>query len=285
MTPAVFLPRFPSARASGFTLVEMIVVIAIAGIVAAMVAVFIRAPVEAYVDTARRARLTEQADTALRRLARDVRTALPNSVRVVAVGTSSYLEFVPTLGGGRYRQYPASDGSGDSLDFNSSDGAFDVVGPVPEYANGQSLCIYNLGPGSGADAYAGNNCAVITSANANPALFSSDAARHNVTFAARQFPLPSPSARFHVVAPPVTYECAPVAGTLTHITGYAVTSAQPRPPAAPAVRSLLADGVADCGFTYGPINARTNLLTVWLQIAEAGESVRLVHQIHIQNAP
>ena len=285
MTPAVFPPRFPSARASGFTLVEMIVVIAIAGIVAAMVAVFIRAPVEAYVDTARRARLTEQADTALRRLARDVRTALPNSVRVVAVGTSSYLEFVPTLGVGRYRQYPASDGSGDSLDFNSSDGAFDVVGPVPEYANGQSLCIYNLGPGSGADAYAGNNCAVITSANANPALFSSDAARHNVTFAARQFPLPSPSARFHVVAPPVTYECAPAAGTLTFITGYAVTSAQPRPPAAPAVRSLLADGVARCGFTYDPINARTNLLTVWLQIAEAGESVRLVHQIHIQNAP
>src|SRR5205814_7956125 len=66
----------------GFTLLEAVLVIAMTGIVAAMVAVFIRAPVNAYVDQARRAELSDAADTALRRMAREVQRALPNSVRV-----------------------------------------------------------------------------------------------------------------------------------------------------------------------------------------------------------
>ena len=65
----------------GFTLIEMIVVIVITGIIAGIVAVFLRAPVQGYMDSARRAELTDIADTALRRMARDVRTAVPNSVR------------------------------------------------------------------------------------------------------------------------------------------------------------------------------------------------------------
>ena len=52
----------------GVTLIELIVVIAITGIVGAAVAVFIRRPVEAYADAARRAALTDEADTALRRI-------------------------------------------------------------------------------------------------------------------------------------------------------------------------------------------------------------------------
>ena len=56
--------------------------IAIVGIIGAMVAVFIRSPVQSYVDSARRAELGDVADTALRRIIRDLRLALPNSVRV-----------------------------------------------------------------------------------------------------------------------------------------------------------------------------------------------------------
>jgi len=45
-------------RERGVTLIEMIVVIVITGIIGAAVAVFIRRPVESYVDAARRAELT-----------------------------------------------------------------------------------------------------------------------------------------------------------------------------------------------------------------------------------
>ena len=69
-------------RARGFSLTEAVMVIAITGILAGMVAVFIQKPVQGFFDTARRAALVDTADTALRRISRDLRAALPNSVRV-----------------------------------------------------------------------------------------------------------------------------------------------------------------------------------------------------------
>src|SRR5476651_2446945 len=85
--------RASGVRVMGFTLLEMIVVMVIMGIIGAMVAVFMAKPVASYVDSARRAELSDIADTALRRIVRDLRLALPNSVRVITVGGVTYLEF------------------------------------------------------------------------------------------------------------------------------------------------------------------------------------------------
>lgn len=280
-------------RSDGFSLIELIVVIVISGIIAGVVSAFIRQPIEAYVDTARRAQLTEAIDTAVRRIARDVRTALPNSVRVVAIGTSTYLEFIPTVGGGRYRQFPTALGAGNVLDFSGADSAFDVLGPVPVYAAGSSVTVFNLGAGSAADAYAGNNRTALTSANAAAGLFSSDAAPHTLAFAALQFPMPSPSARFHIVQTPVTYRCTPslatpALGVLQRYTGYAFAATQATPPA--GAPQLLVGNVAECDFDYNEVAAsgvhtRTGLITLTLRLQDGGESARIVHQIHVQNAP
>ena len=59
-------PAMRNNSCAGFTLVEAIMVIVITGILAGMVAVFIKAPVDGYVDSVRRAELTDAADTALR---------------------------------------------------------------------------------------------------------------------------------------------------------------------------------------------------------------------------
>ena len=67
--------------AKGFTLVEMIMVIVITGILGGMVAMFLKAPIQQYMDVGRRADMTDVANTASRRVVRDVRLALPNSVR------------------------------------------------------------------------------------------------------------------------------------------------------------------------------------------------------------
>src|SRR4051812_16979930 len=90
-------------RSDGFTLVEAVIVITLTGVLAAITAIFIRKPVDSYFDTARRAELTDIADTAVRRVARDIQNALPNSIRPTVAGTGAFLEFIPIKDAGRYR--------------------------------------------------------------------------------------------------------------------------------------------------------------------------------------
>lgn len=267
------------SRSGGATLVELVVVIAITGIIAAAVASFIRGPIEAYVDAARRAELTDIADTALRRMTRDLRTALPNSIRVDATG--KYIEFLQTRGGGRYRVEQTGTATGDALDFTAPDDKFDVVGPMPDFsgAGTKYIVVYNLASDPlipTANAYSGDN---------REAYASNDGTA--ITLAAqKQFPVASPGRRFQVVDHPVTYACE--AGVLRRYWGYAFSATQVAPPAGGS-NTLLATNVdvAGCSFSYVPDNAtaRTGVVAMTLQITERGESVRLFQQVHVSNVP
>ncbi|NMM37559.1 MAG: type II secretion system protein [Glaciimonas sp.] len=261
-------------RQRGFTLIEAIMVITITGILAGVVAIFIRTPVQSYFDVERRAEMTDTVDTALRRIGRDVRLALPNSVRVTKVGTVSYLEFLQTSDGGRYR----ADGPGDILDFTATDTTFDVLGPpVAMVAGAQNLLVvYNLGI-PGADAYQGDNTSPITAI---------DAATHIVTINAKQFPLSSPGNRFQIISSPVTYACDPGTGNLTRFWNYPIQGAQPTAFAG-TPQALLATNVAGCTFTYDQlvINQRTSVVSIWLQLSQGSENVNLYHEVHVSNVP
>jgi len=260
-------------RVHGVTLVEMIVVIAVTGVVAAAVAVFVRRPVEGYIDAARRAELSDIADTALRRIARDLRTALPNSVRVDASGR--YIEYLQTSGGGRYRAETTSTGTGNILNFAAADASFDVIGPVPAFAGGESIVIYNLSASGGtANAYLGDNRAAYSSSTASSITLT----------AAKLFPFTSPGKRFQVVQHAVTYRCDLAAGELRRYWSYGIVDPQPTPPAT-TNNALLATSVTDCTFTYNVVTQRLALVALNLQVSRSGESVRLFHQVHINNVP
>ncbi|MDD5329910.1 MAG: type II secretion system protein [Sulfuricella sp.] len=270
----------------GFTLVEAIIVIVIAGVLAGMVAMFIRLPVQGYLDSAARADLTDVADTALRRMSRDLRLALPNSVRV----SGGYVEFLLTSAGGRYLADEDNPTAGNILDFATATNlTFDVVGPMPAIAAGDSIVVYNLGPGmSPADAY----CASATGCN-NRAVVSA-AAAPTVTLAANPFAAQSPSMasperRFQVVTTPVTYAC--VGGALTRYAGYAIQAAQPTDvaaaPLSAASSAILAAGVTGCTFSYANLpNVRGALVGLGLTLQNANaETVALFHQVHVDNTP
>ena len=281
-TPATHDPRSTThglMRERGVTLIEMIAVITITGIIAAVVAMFIRQPVEGYVDAARRAELTDIADTALRRITRDLRTALPNSIRVD--GTRKYIEFLQTSGGGRFRADVDSGGSGDPLSFSAADDVFDVIGPMPALAAGDSIVIYNLTSDSGiatANAYAGDNREAIDVAK-------SGATTITLT-STKLFPFASPGRRFQIVKYPVTYACE--SGVLRRYWGYAIAPIQPVPPAG-GNSALLASSVNDglCDFSYSPSGptGRTGVVSLTLQVEQSGEKVRLFQQVHISNVP
>lgn len=273
----------PPSRQRGFTLVEMIVVIVITGIIGSVVAVFIQAPVKGYVDSARRAELTDIADTAFRRIGRDLRLALPNSVRVSADGLR--VEFLPTKGGGRYRAGP----TGDELVFTSTtDNSFDVLGPVIDVANGDSIVIYNLGI-AGADAYGGS------SRRAAAAPFGAALTKVTFTTGGTQFPFDSPGHRFHVITTPVSYICDG-AGTLWRYSGYVIQSAQTSTDtiaeldaliAAQGSRARLATLVGSCGFAYDSnvVAQRSGLVTMRLGITQDSETVSLYSATHVSNQP
>src|SRR5712691_4649322 len=208
------MPCPEHSRERGVTLIEMVIVISITAIIAGAVSVFISRPVEGYADAARRAEMSDIADTALRRMTRDLRTALANSIRITCVpsgcapgpGTVYYLEYLQSSGGGRYRTEKDSGGLGDTLDFTNppGDSSFDVIGTMPTFAGGESIVIYNLAAsGTTANAYVGDNRGAYSS-NTPPTITLSPA---------KQFPFSSPGKRFNVVQYAVTYVCNPNPGT------------------------------------------------------------------------
>ena len=270
-------------RQCGFTLTEAIIVIVIMGVLAGAVAVFIRGPVQAYFDVNRRAQLVDTADTALRRMHRELKAALPNSVRVTGTCTAGcYLEFIPVVAGGRYRAAQDSGNAGDILDFTIADTSFDVVGPAINMAAGNSwLVVYNLGI-PGADAYSGDTAANDVRRVRSAATGSLTAI--NFT-SANRLPFESASKRFQIVTEPVTYECSPGAGVLRRYTGYGFSSAQAS--GAPGGTSaVLAGSVASCNFVYAQeAGRRAGLVALTLALSQGGETISLYYQVHVGNVP
>jgi len=265
----------------GFTLVEMIVVMVITGILGGIIAVFIKGPVQGYVDSARRADMTDIADTALSRFTRDARTSLPNSMRVWGAihGNGScdgketcYFEFIPTTGGGRYSE------------TTSGVGYFAVLGPMPDFSSSSSVVINNTSPAS---VYSGGDVASNVTSAASTVTFASSFA----------FPSASPGGRFQVISTPVTYVCAPDSskpqnGTLIRYWGYPIQPAQPHTVAtlnglAAEQNAKLANNVSACHFTL----PSAGLVTLYLTISESGdsesvpESISLYATANVANLP
>ena len=267
-------------RQRGFTLIEAIVVIVITGIIAGSISVFMIGPVKGYFDTARRAEMSDIADTALRRMARDIQAALPNSVRVSG---STVMEFVPMTAAGRYRSEKGVAVADDPLDFSAaSDGSFDVLGPIVTLASGDSIVIFNMGQ-SGADVYDGTS---------RRAVAAPVGAVSKVTFTpgGTQFPYASPGSRFQVVSTAVTYACDGV-GNLWRYSGYAIQNPQPTSIAtlnslAGVTKALIASNVTACSMIYtSGVLERNGLAYIKLAITEQGETVTLLHQVNVVNTP
>jgi len=301
-------------RIRGVTLIELVVVIVVIGILAGISALVLVPAFEAYFASQRRAEVGDAADTAIRRMVRDVRLALPNSARVD--GTSQRLEVLLTTTGGRYRALNDNDAVGtseDTLDFSANDMVFDAFEPftaaqitVDNGAQvGDYVVVHNLGI-PGADAYdfaaASPNIKRITGfafSGGGGALANED----RFTLASTlPFPLESPGRRFFVVRGPVTYACVNAGtaggngtGFLRRWSGYtyeppggvANTGAPPAAPPGGAADTILTSDVSACAFTYTNSLAQLSrgLVRIHLTLTRANESVTLYHEIHVNNVP
>jgi len=282
----------PAVR--GFTLVELVITIAVGSVVVAFMAMFIVTPMTIYTSQTRRTMLVDAADSALRFIGRDLRAALPNSVRVNTSGSVTALELLATVDGARYQDSgpPAL-----ALDLAAADGAFattvpftQVTLPCTTICSTYFLSIYNLGV-AGADAYE-TGSKVITPATTTITISAGATANQNlVTLSSPfQFAFGSPGQRVYLVSGPVSYLCDTGAATLTRYSGYTIASTQTASAAvltaAGASAALVASNVAGCQFALSAATAhRNSLATLRLQIAQSGESVQLLHQVEVVNAP
>lgn len=83
----------------GFTLVELVTVIIVLGVVSVGISGFIRTGVEIYSDATERDQLLSDSRFIVERINRELRMAIPNSVRVTANSSGSIqcVEFVPSV--------------------------------------------------------------------------------------------------------------------------------------------------------------------------------------------
>lgn len=303
-------------RERAFTLIELVVAMVLVAIIVGAT-VFFALPLFQTVDVTTRAELTDIADNSLQRIGRDVRLALPNSVRVnnTAVPGSVFLEFLAVRTAGRYR----ADGGGastgtdcpadgvsvpaaDQLSFDVADTCFKSLGPVANAvditANSDFLVLSNYGakalpipdfPGQTAyEAGAANRVLITGRINEGP--------RVRISFAATTFQRTlhdSPGKRFFVISGPVTYECNTTTGRLNRYSGYPIAAAQPTAFGVPA--ALIAENVANspsaCNFNYAAnVGPQIGLLTLSLTLSKTlssgnAEAVSLYHAIHVSNVP
>ena len=263
----------------GFTLVELVMVIVIMGVIGGMVSVFMKSPIDAYFASARRAALTDVADTAVRRMARDLRKALPNSVRNP---NNQCLEFIPTKTGGRYRTEEITAGDNSSLNFGAADTQFNMLGinnalPADQrIAAGDVIAVYNLGI-TDADAYNQDNTATVVGMPGE----SGSPLETTIAISSKLFLLASGSNRFHVIPQGenvIAYVCT--GGNLRRTVRAFSASA------CPASGAILAMNVSSCNFVFNDSDLQRNaLVQLGFTLTESGESVNLYQEVHVNNTP
>jgi MSHA biogenesis protein MshO len=234
---------------SGFTLIELIMVIVLIGALSSVASVFIAGPVSGFLDTNRRAELVDIAETALQRMTREIHDALPNSVRISNNGTQFAVEYLSTLTGGRYRDL--QDTGTSATDFNAYNG--DNIAAITAVSN-ISMTFDNSGtPGWRFPARSPSNRFFVVD---TPVSFVCDSSTGEVLM----------YQNYSIMA------SQPVAAGDFGVAG-----------------AVLADKVSDCGASTFLYNAgagvRYGLVVIRLTVSDAGEDVSLLQQAHVLNAP
>ncbi|MCP3663020.1 MAG: type II secretion system protein [Gammaproteobacteria bacterium] len=293
---AIYIPSksaFIRNPQSGFNLVELIIVIVVAGILGTVIAPIVMKPFLAYDDTSRRVVLVDAAEVALKKIAYDVNHSIPNTVRV----SGTVLELMPIRGGGRYRYgdftgIPAIDNT--ELSPASTDSQFQMLGNLPTMPTDARVVVYNTAANLFYSAATTGGAGIITPTTTTVSLIDNaneDTISLSSPFKFDLYGTGSPYKRFFLATHPVTYHCDSTTGNIIRYEGYSTTVAQPTnrnatPLSDATSKAILVTNVSDCSFIYSAgKKKRAALLTMILALTIDTEAINLMHQFHIWNTP
>jgi MSHA biogenesis protein MshO len=261
----------------GFTLIEMIAVIVILSILAAMGGAFVIESTKSYQSSQTRTRLVNTGRQAIERMSRQLRIALPYSVRIT--NSNQCVEFMPIASGGSY------------LGIENANGTFS--GFLPDLLNGSAgLAILRVSPHTidfgtaqfvSVGAMAANEVYGV-----NPGSRAALASRSSTQLtlaAARIWQRNSVNKRFYLLNNPQAF-CVINNELRFYDNQDAAVVADPEVNLTSAF-SLLADNVtaaAPFALTAGSENRNTNV-QINIAFAHKAESVPFNHSVMIRNVP
>jgi MSHA biogenesis protein MshO len=294
-------------KQTGFSLIELIVVIVLLGVLATGAGLLITTPIGAYNDQLRRQQLVDQAEMSLRQIASDIRRSLPNSLRLKVNATGWALEMANTVNGARYRDEPGGnfDGADDILDFSEEDTDFNFLGDTntPTSNNpatqvqltDQRLVIYNTESSSFyTDVTATGNTGIVTPIGTILTLSQDGIEQHLNINPGFKFSEGSPSQRAYFVDGPISYICDPSAGQtkIIRYSDYAFQKDQPDTWFTTLPKPTFKSGdvvtqLSACGIAYEAGTAqRGGIITINMTLEDpTGEAITILHQVHVMNAP
>lgn len=275
---------------SGFTLVEMVTVLLLLSILMVGTVRYITSTADGYALSVRSSDLAAHGRLAVERLQRELRNALPGSVRT---DVAQCIEFLPVVGASQYLDVPDADGANAALDFPEMGGGpaaaqFSVLTPQVDVSSAAYVAVYPVA----------TNQVYSLSTSASLNAFSSIAANGTSTRISdvamadsHRFPHGSPARRVFFTGSPVSWcvltaAFGASAGQLRRYTGYGFNVVQAQP--ALASSEVISEGIDTTNpvFTYHPgAPERSAIVQVTLQIARADQIMTLSHEVQIRNAP
>ncbi|TRX52801.1 type II secretion system protein J [Thalassomonas sp. M1454] len=256
-------------RAKGFTLIELVLVIAILGIISVGFVGFINVGSNVYQNVSNRDSLISDARFAVERLNRELRNALPNSIRIIDDGNRQCLEFVPIKTSHVYSDIPANG------DLASADIEVIKASSFYNFRNTDRAVVY---PIDESDAYD-------LSLNKAQRINSVDTTNNTwqITLAsATSFASDSPNQHLFIVGEPVSY-CAET-GRLERFSFYGFNN----------VQTILTGGVlmaehidtsAGLPFIFDAKQQSDAIVQVNFTFSQNNESVFFSNGVHIQHVP
>lgn len=268
---------FGCNRQSGFTLIELVTVIVLISILSVIGGGFMLRSAESYHQSVSRSQLIQQGRQAIERITRELRIAVPNSIRVS--GNNLCIEWLPVAGGGNYlEELPdQSNGAPATSDISTAPIAFDI---------GESRYV-TVAAMSSSELYGATPPSLELFGNLDTSTIPNVVTLANP----KQFQRNSINRRLFIADHP--QQLCVSGGRLTIHNDYTAAGNYPNvgslSGAPPSAGTLLAQGVAPAGEVPFAITSgtevRNTIVRIELPFEKGGERVVLRHQVMVRNVP
>lgn len=259
------------ARQSGYTLIELIMVVVLLSIVATVSVRFVVLSTQGALDASARQLRALQSVVISEQLTRDLREAFPLSVR----STGSCIEWLPMEAGTNYLNLPITPVNQIQI----------AEFAQPPSVSNKRVVIYGYGTTAG-DIYTGANPGPVSSAVSGINNTASPGSPATISLSANhRFDTSSPARRLFLVGEPVSI--CQSGRFLYRYSGYSPTLNQPAPPAVtPEVLAASVTGTVNFQFQPATLQrAAVVQFTFDLVSADGSETTTVSQEVQIRNVP